>query len=129
MEASPSSPGPASAAVEIRLLGDFEVRGQGQPVPIHTLTRQAKSLLAYLLFHPDRDLSLEFLASLFWPEAKEEEGKEKPGRASLRGAIYLLHRVFRPLMAGGDPLIVAGQETVRLQTLPGCLVDVWVLGR
>ncbi len=78
--------------LEIRLLGQFDVRRDGTPVDIPS--RPAQSLLAYLALHPGTPQRREKLAGLFWPDAAEANA-----RSNLRAALWRI----RKSLEGGPP--------------------------
>ncbi|MCP2325045.1 DNA-binding SARP family transcriptional activator [Hamadaea flava] len=51
--------------LEFRLLGPFEVRDDDRPVPINGV--KPRQLLASLLLHPDRPVSVDRLIEVLWP--------------------------------------------------------------
>src|SRR5512141_1168808 len=59
--------------LQIRLLGQFDVRLDGKRVVIPT--RVAQSLLAYLALTAGTSHRREKLAGLFWPDATEERAR------------------------------------------------------
>ncbi len=82
--------------LEIRLLGQFEVRLDGAPVDIPS--RPAQSLLAYLLLNPGVAHRRERLAGLLWPDATDANS-----RGYLRKALWHLRKAIPPgASAGGN---------------------------
>src|SRR5688572_2366974 len=73
--------------LEVRLLGQFDVRLGGQAVDIPS--RPAQSLLAYLLLNAGTPHRRERLAGLLWPDASEANA-----RSNLRHAIWRLRRAL-----------------------------------
>lgn len=73
--------------LEIRLLGRFEVRFNGEPVEIPS--RPAQSLLAYLILNPGIQHRREKLAGLLWPESDASNA-----RNNLRHALWRLRKVI-----------------------------------
>ena len=78
--------------LEIRLLGQFEVRQDGKLLAISS--RPAQSLLAYLLLNPGIGHRREQLAGLLAPDSAEENA-----RGVLRHALWRLRKAL-----GADPL-------------------------
>ena len=77
-------------------------------LPIRFETQKATLLLAYLLAHPGKYISREYLASIFWPESDAALA-----RRSLRGALNFIRMGLKEL--GLDPShIQATQATVCL---------------
>ncbi len=75
--------------LEIRLLGQFEVRVNDAPVVIPS--RLAQSLLAYLLVHRACSHRREKRAGLFWPDKSETNA-----RRSLRQELWRLRKILDP---------------------------------
>ena len=67
--------------LEVRMLGQFEVRKKGEPVLIPS--RPAQSLVAYLIFTAGIAHRREKLAGMIWPESSEENA-----RSNLRQALW-----------------------------------------
>ncbi len=85
--------------LEIRLLGQFDVRFDGQPVDI--ASRPAQSLLAYLCLTAGAPHRRERLAALFWPDTPDANA-----RSNLRHALWRLRAALDP---AGEYLIVDSQ--------------------
>ena len=75
----------AKVMLEIRLLGQFAVSDDGQPIDIPS--RPAQSLLAYLLMNPGARHRREKLAGMLWPDSDEENA-----RSNLRHALWRLRK-------------------------------------
>ncbi len=73
--------------LEVRLLGQFDLRQNGKPVEIRS--RPTQSLLAYLLLNAGTACRREQLSGIFWPEATEANA-----RNSLRQALWRLHQAL-----------------------------------
>jgi DNA-binding SARP family transcriptional activator len=85
--------------LEVRLLGQFEVRRDGTPISIPS--RAAQSLLAYLLLNLDTAHRREKLAGLIWPNASDEIA-----RRNLRQELWRLRKsLASDSPAGGDYLL------------------------
>jgi predicted ATPase/DNA-binding SARP family transcriptional activator len=91
--------------LEVRLLGQFEIRHDGQPVRIPL--RPAQSLLAYLLLNPDLPHRREKLAGLFWPELPEASA-----RSNLRHALWLVRKALGTSPITGHDYLLADEFTV-----------------
>ena len=76
--------------VEIRLLGGFEVRVDGQAVNGFE-SQKVRGLLAYLVMPRGVPQGRERLAALFWPEHEPNSA-----RSSLRQALYNLRSTLAP---------------------------------
>jgi DNA-binding SARP family transcriptional activator len=103
--------------LEVRLLGQFDLKLDGTPIPI--ASRAAQALCAYLLLHPNTAHRREKLAGLLWPDATEANA-----RNNLRQA---LHRLRRALATGPQPYLLADDLTVTFDTRVECWLDVAVL--
>ena len=103
------------SALELRLLGGFQVVRRGQPVEAFE-SQKVRALLAYLACHADRPLSRERLAGLLWPDQDQDSS-----RRNLRQAIYNLRQALgHDERSGWVPLAVTHQT---LQISPG--LDWW----
>ena len=71
--------------IEIRLLGQFDVRTEGEAVDIRS--RPAQSLFAYLALNAGLTQRREKLAGLFWPDSTG-----KNARTYLRQALWRIRR-------------------------------------
>ena len=100
--------------LEIRLLGEFDVRLNGQPVEIPS--RPAQSLLAYLALNPETKHRREKLAGLLWPESEETNA-----RSNLRHALWRLRKAI------GEEYFVADKVTIAFKVLEDCEFDVYCL--
>jgi len=90
--------------LDIRQLGGFEVRRDGQTVDLPT--RKALGLLALLALRPGVAVGRERLSNLLWSRSAPAQA-----RASLRQALTQLRRVLLPQ---GTDLIQTGGDLVRL---------------
>lgn len=92
--------------IAVRLLGQFDIRRDGQPVELPS--RPAQSLLAYLLLNAGIEYRREKLAGVIWPEATDDNARTYLRQALWRirkaiGADYLLaDRVTVAFKAGAD---------------------------
>ncbi len=85
--------------LEIRLLGQFDVRLDGQPVVLSS--RAAQSLLAYLLLNPKTRHRREKLAGLLWPDIAEANA-----RRNLRQELWRIRKALpAPLLLSRDFLL------------------------
>lgn len=80
--------------LEIRLLGQFEVRRDGKPVQIPS--RPAQSLLAFLSLNPGLAHRREKLAGLLWPDSTEANA-----RSNLRFQLWRLRKAIEGESAAG----------------------------
>ncbi len=102
--------------LELKLLGRFEARLDGQPLEI--ASRPAQSLLAYLALNANIPHRREKLAGLLWPDTSEANA-----RNSLRHALWSLRRA---LGADGATLL-ADDLSITLNAGLDCHFDFAVL--
>jgi len=105
---SPSSP----PALEIRLLGRFEVKRNGElvRVPLHA----AQLLLAYLAVKTGTPVKRRMLAGLFWPHTPDEGALR-----NFRGALSQLQKAL-----GSKNFIAQEGDTLELDLMQDCVIDV-----
>ncbi|MCS7197109.1 MAG: hypothetical protein NZ930_00210 [Candidatus Bipolaricaulota bacterium] len=95
------------ARLEIRLLGQLEVRRDGQLLDFPT--QKVKELFVYLVIHRDHAYPRIVLAYLLWPEADEEHA-----RANLRKALSLLRKL---LGSNGTRWLISSGGAVRFRVI------------
>lgn len=95
--------------LEIRLLGQFDVRLDG--VPVEVPSRTAQTLLAYLALNSGVSHRREKLAGMFWPEAGDAQA-----RNNLRYALWQIRRALARGGARPESYLVADKITVGLET-------------
>ncbi len=113
--------------LEIRLLGQFDVRSNGG-TPLVIPSRLHQSLLAYLLVTRTTAHRRETVAGLFWPEASEADA-----RRNLRQGLWRLRKaldacsppasdlvVSDDLTVGIDPHTAYSLDLARLEAAPSC---------
>jgi predicted ATPase/DNA-binding SARP family transcriptional activator len=116
--------------LEVRLLGQFDVRLDGRPVDL--ASRPAQSLLAYLLLTAGTPHRREQLAALFWPDTTDANA-----RSNLRHALWRLRSAL-DLQSSPDPelgelpeagggFIIADPQTVAFNLQSDYWLDVDVL--
>ena len=71
--------------LEVKLLGKFEVSGDGKPITISS--RPAQSLFAYLILSAGTSHRREKLAGLLWPDSLEGTARD-----NLRHALWRLRK-------------------------------------
>jgi DNA-binding SARP family transcriptional activator len=98
--------------LEVRVLGQFEVRLEGKPVEIPS--RPAQSLLAYLMLTAGIAHRREKLAGMFWPDAAETNA-----RGYLRQTLW---RVRKAVEVGRSVYVAA--DDLSLSFLPTS--DYWL---
>ena len=102
--------------LEVRLLGKFEARVDGQPVEIPL--RAAQSLLAYLMLDAGTPHRREQLAGLFWPDMPDSRAK-----SNLRQTLSRLRKAI------GEKYLVANDLTIAFDATADYWLDVQVLAR
>ena len=101
--------------LELTLLGGFDARLDGQPLPGFSYNTM-RALLAYLAVEPPRAHRREFLAELLW------EGQElATARGNLRRTLSDLRRVIEE--PSGKRLFVADKQSLRF--IPDLSVDLF----
>lgn len=105
--------GPPSTRVEVRLLGDFEVRVGLRTVPASSWTRRHSAALVKLLaLSPGRSLHREQVLDALWPDLDLDQSAPRLHKAAHYARKTLGHR----------DAVVLSAETVRLY--PGAEVGV-----
>jgi predicted ATPase/DNA-binding SARP family transcriptional activator len=91
--------------LEIRLLGQFDLRRNGAPVEIPS--RSAQSLLAYLVLNTGIAHRREKLAGLLWPDAAEPNA-----RSYLRKALWQARKSMAAGTHGGEEYLLADDISI-----------------
>lgn len=97
--------------LEIRLLGQFDVRLDGAEVKIGS--RKAEALLAYLALNAGKSGRRERLAGLLWPEATEDNAR-----------TYVRQALWRIRKAIGEECLLADRATISFNTEAAYWLDV-----
>ena len=108
--------------LQIRLLGQFDVRVDGRRVTI--TTRAAQSLLAYLALTAGTSQRREKLAGMLWPEISEEAA-----RKNLRHELWRIRKAISSQQAAGSEYLVADELTLRFNREAEYWLDVTQLER
>ena len=103
--------------LEVRLLSQFEVLKDGRRLTIPT--RNAQSLLAYLLLNAGKAHRRERLAGLFWPDSSEENA-----RSNLRHGLW---RLRKALEVEGDSYFIIDDLTIAFNPHSAYSLDVHLL--
>ncbi|MGH2542122.1 MAG: BTAD domain-containing putative transcriptional regulator, partial [Ardenticatenaceae bacterium] len=90
--------------LEVRVLGQFTAQLNGNPVEI--ASRNAQSLLAYLLLTVGTSHRRERLAGLFWPDTPDTKA-----RTSLRQSLWQIRKAIGAAYLLADDLTVAFDPT------------------
>jgi DNA-binding SARP family transcriptional activator len=91
--------------LEVRLLGQFDVRLDGRHIDLPT--RPAQALLAYLALHVGTRTRREQLAGLLWPDADEASA-----RNNLRQALWRLRAALGAASLQADKITIAFEPSV-----------------
>jgi DNA-binding SARP family transcriptional activator len=110
---------PIGTALSVTLLGGLEVRRYGQPLPHPFPTRRMACLFAFLLLHPGRVFSRQYLADTIWPDADPEAA-----RASLRTALVPIRAILEPHPEDRGRFVASTHTTLCVTLPPECWVDV-----
>lgn len=112
--------GPPSASLtssgdelDVRLLGGLQVRVGGEPVDALRSAR-ARSLLAFLILHPDVAHARQRVAFEFWPDSSEAQA-----RTNLRNVLHTLRRAHPAL----DAALRATSTTLQWQPVEPVVTD------
>ena len=106
--------------LHVRLLGQFSLHLDGQPVEIPS--RPAQSLLAYLCLNPRKPQRREKLAGLFWPEASERNA-----RSNLRHALWRIRKALENNAGDGQNYLLADDLAITFILRPGDWLDAEIL--
>lgn len=91
--------------LQIRLLGQFDVRADGKRVTIPS--RTAQSLFAYLALTAGTAHRREKLAGVFWPDSSDENA-----RKNLRQELWRIRKAISTLDTNADNYFIADEFTL-----------------
>ena len=100
--------------LEIRLLGQYDVRRDGEPVKI--ASRPSRLLFAYLALTAGKHHPRERLAGLLWPESDESSA-----RGNLRQALWRLRKAI------GEAYLLVDNRTVAFDSAARYWLDAALL--
>jgi WD40 repeat protein/DNA-binding SARP family transcriptional activator len=92
--------------LQIRLLGQFDVRVDGKRVTIPT--RAAQSLLAYLVLTAGTSQRRERLAGMLWPEVSDESA-----RKNLRQELWRIRKAISTQQSAESDYLIADEFTIK----------------
>jgi WD40 repeat protein/DNA-binding SARP family transcriptional activator len=92
--------------LQIRLLGQFDIRADGKRVTIPT--RAAQSLLAYLVLTAGTSQRREKLAGMLWPESTEENA-----RKNLRQELWRIRKAISTRHSSKNDYLIADEMTLK----------------
>jgi WD40 repeat protein/DNA-binding SARP family transcriptional activator len=108
--------------LQIRLLGQFDIRMEGKRVTIHS--RAGQSLLAYLVLTPATLHRREKLASLLWPDTSDENA-----RKNLRQELWRIRKAISAQQSSQVEYIQADEFAISFNTDREFWLDVQQLER
>ncbi len=108
--------------LEVRLLGQFNLRRDDQPIEVQS--RPAQSLLAYLILSAGTSHRREKLAGLFWPDAPETSA-----RSNLRHALWRLRKSLDLKPQTGQDFLLSDDLSVAFDASADYWLDVATLAR
>jgi predicted ATPase/DNA-binding SARP family transcriptional activator len=105
------------------MLGGLRVVLPGGEGVTRFQTERAGALLAYLIYHRNREHPRDLLADLLWPDADRDAGRQR-----LRVVLHSLRRLIEPpkltAQAGGGGLILSTRLTIGINPRAPVLTDV-----
>ena len=105
------------AMLQIRLLGQFDVRAEGKRVTIPS--RSAQSLFAYLALTAGTIHRREKLAGIFWPDTSDENA-----RKNLRQELWRIRKAISAQETSGDDYFLADEFTLTFNRNANYWLDV-----
>ena len=108
--------------LELRLLGQFDVRRGGAPIDIPS--RPAQSLLAYLALTTGTAHRREKLSGLLWPDANEANA-----RSNLRHALWRIRQALSPEPGSPPDFLQADNISISIQPSQSVWLDTAALDR
>src|SRR6185436_6757410 len=108
--------------LQIRLLGQFDVRLDGKRVMISS--RAGQSLLAYLTLTAGTAHRREKLAGTIWPESSDENA-----RKNLRQELWRIRKVLSAQQNDGEEYLLADEFTIAFNRNAAYWLDVAQLER
>lgn len=106
--------------LKVRLLGQYDVRLDDQPVEI--ASRPAQALLAFLILNAGKAERREKLAALFWPESEEANA-----RSYLRHALWRLRKSLGANEDNGGGFFTADDFTIAFNASANYWLDATAL--
>lgn len=108
----------------VQMLGGFSLQTDAGE-HLSKLTRQATSLLAFLVLHRDRAQTRDLLAGRFWSDLPEDRARRR-----LTSTLWQINRAWRSLEHSGDiELTIPTNTTIQLNPALAVVVDVEVFER
>lgn len=103
--------------LEIRLLGQFDIRREGEA--LHLASRPAQSLFAYLILNPETYHRRERLAGLLWPVSTESNA-----RNNLRQALWRIRRMLKESAGREEDFLLVDNYAIRFNEEANYWLDV-----
>jgi len=104
--------------LQIRLLGVLQLSVDGTTLP-PLPTQKASGLLGYLLLQPEKEISREHLADLFWPDRPRANA-----RRSLHTALWQIRSLLNTAINNADKVMITTSTSVCWSNNPDIWVDV-----
>ncbi len=101
--------------LRLALLGGFQVTAEGREITQFE-SDKGRALLAYLAVNQERPYRRETLATLFWPDATVQDG-----RNNLRQALFKLKQ---SLGTAQEPYFITTRTTIQFNRLPTDWLDI-----
>lgn len=116
-----AEPEPATARLEVSVLGGFTVVRDGTPMPTAAWGRRRARQLFKLLLVTGRPLHVEEITDVLWSQEKTAEAAQR----GLNTAVYWLRRALEPDLGRGvdSRYVVANSSTYQLVLPPGDTCD------
>src|SRR6266498_1091731 len=111
-----------AAMLQIRLLGQFDVRVDGKRVAISS--RAGQSLFAFLVMTTGTAHRREKLAGMFWPDTSEENA-----RKNLRQELWRIRKAISAQQPRADNYLLAEEFTISFNRHADFWIDVMQLDR
>jgi class 3 adenylate cyclase len=111
-----------NAMLQIRLLGQFDVRAEGKRVTIPS--RSAQSLFAYLVLTAGTVHRREKLAGILWPDTSDENA-----RKNLRQELWRIRKAISAQETSGDNYFLADEFTLTFNREANYWLDVNQIGK
>jgi DNA-binding SARP family transcriptional activator len=106
--------------LEVKLLGQFDVRRDGAPIAISS--RPEQSLFSYLILNAGTTHRREKLAGLLWPDSPEETA-----RGNLRHELWRLRKALASGLASEQPYILADDISITFNSSADYWLDISIL--
>lgn len=106
--------------LQVRLLGQFDIRADGKPISIPS--RAGQSLFAYLILNASTPYRREKLAGLIWPDTSDENA-----RRNLRQELWRIRRALANVQSTQVEYILAQEISLAFNAQADYWLDVTAL--